>query len=60
MSPIDLRERVEQAILSRLDRDAWERAGVAEAAEIESLSTILSRWPGISGPASKCDRGAGR
>jgi hypothetical protein len=60
MSPIDLRERVEQAILGRLDHAAWERANIAEAAEIESLSTILNRWPGISGQASKCDPGAAR
>lgn len=53
LSPVILRERVEQAIAHRLDPDAWQRAAVTEAAELESLSTILSAWPGISGQASK-------
>ena len=53
LSPVILRDRVEQAILDRLDREAWERAEVAEAAERESLTNILNAWPGISGQASK-------
>ncbi|MFB3855008.1 MAG: hypothetical protein ACE148_14455 [Vicinamibacterales bacterium] len=57
MSPVDLRERVEDAIVRRLDRDAWRRAEVTEAAEIESISSILSRWPGISGQASEYSDG---
>lgn len=57
MNPINLRGRVEQAITSRLDQAAWQRADIAEAAEIESLSTILNRWNRISRQASKCDRG---
>ncbi len=58
LSPVILRERVEQAILARLDVAAWQRAGVSEAAECESLSTILDAWPGISRQAS--EYGGGR
>lgn len=53
LSPVVLRQRVENAIVSRLDLEAWQRAEVTEAAERESLMTILSTWPGISGQASK-------
>jgi hypothetical protein len=53
LSPVILRDRVEQAILHRLDRDAWDRAEQTEAAEQESLTTILTAWPGISRQASK-------
>jgi hypothetical protein len=59
LSPVVLRDRVEQAIVERIDRAAWERAAVTERAECESLATILNAWPGrgrgssISGPASK-------
>jgi hypothetical protein len=53
LSPVILRDRVEQAIRERLDLEAWDRAGVAEAAERESIETIVSAWPTISGQASK-------
>jgi hypothetical protein len=53
LSPVVLRDRVEQAIVDRLDEGAWNRAEVAEAAERESLTSILNAWPGISGQASK-------
>jgi hypothetical protein len=53
LSPVVLRERVEQAILDRLDLAAWKRAEVVEHAERESLTSILATWPGISGQASK-------
>lgn len=59
LSPNLLRNRVEQALVARLDRVAWERAAVTERAEVESLATILDAWPGaarassISGPALK-------
>ena len=53
LSPVVLRDRVEQAIVDRLDKEAWNRAEVAEAAERESLTSILNAWPGISGQASK-------
>jgi len=54
LSPVVLRQRVEGAIRERLDHDAWQRAEVVEAAEKESLTDILSRWPGISGQATNC------
>lgn len=53
LNPAILRERLGDAIRGRLDWEAWERANVAEAAERESLLTILNAWPGISGQASK-------
>jgi hypothetical protein len=59
LSPVVLRDRLEQAIVERLDREAWERAAVTERAECESLATIVNAWPGvarassISGPASE-------
>lgn len=60
LSPVSLRDRVEQAILQRLDRQAWERAEITERAECDSLANILNAWPGLtpppsnSGQASKC------
>jgi hypothetical protein len=48
LSPVVLRDRVEQAILARLDREAWERAEVVERAETDSLATILNAWPGVA------------
>ncbi|MBI4264996.1 MAG: hypothetical protein HY657_11535 [Acidobacteria bacterium] len=53
LSPVVLRERVEQAIVERLDLAAWKRAEVVEHAERDSLTSILNTWPGISGQASK-------
>lgn len=54
LSPVVLRKRVDQAIVDRLDLVAWQRADVAEQAERDSLTSILSTWPGsISGQASK-------
>jgi hypothetical protein len=53
LSPVILRERIQQAIVDRLDQDAWNRAEAVEAAERDSLTTILNTWPGISGQASK-------
>lgn len=57
LSPVLLRERVQDAIEERLDLEAWRRAETTERAERESLTNILSTWPGISGQASKYDRG---
>ena len=54
LSPAILRDRVETYTLGLLDVAAWDRAGVAERAECESLSTILNAWPGISRQARKC------
>ena len=57
LSPVVLRDRVRDAIDDRLDHDAWDRAEVVENAERESLTSILAAWPGISGQATKYDRG---
>lgn len=46
-------------IIYRLDLNAWLRAEVAEAAERDSLDTILSKWPGISGHVSTYSAGHG-
>ncbi len=59
LSPVLLRARVEAAIEHRLDTGAWARADRVEQAELDSLMTILSRWPvkaraGISRQAPKC------
>jgi hypothetical protein len=53
LSPVILRDRVEAAIVERLDIEAWNRAEVVEASERDSLTSILNTWPGISGQASK-------
>jgi hypothetical protein len=58
LSPAILRDVVEGAILMHLNRTAWDRAGVAERAECESLSSILNAWPGISRQARKCSEAA--
>ena len=57
LSPVILRDRAEHAIIERLDAAAWTRAEVVEAAERDSLNTILAAWPGISGQASKYSPG---
>jgi hypothetical protein len=51
LNPVVLRGEVEAAIRVRLDLSAWRRAERTEAAERESLVTILNGWPGISGQA---------
>jgi hypothetical protein len=48
LSPVVLRDRVEHAIVARLDHAAWHRAEVTERAECESLETILKAWPGVA------------
>ena len=48
LNPVVLRREVELAIRRGLDLDAWTRAEVVEAAERESLVSILDAWPGIS------------
>jgi len=48
LNPVTLRREVETAIRRRLDVAAWQRAERTEAAERESLVSILNQWPGIS------------
>ena len=54
LSPVILRKRVENAIVSRLDIAAWNHSIKIEAAERESMSGILTTWKkSISRQASK-------
>ena len=53
LSPVVLRQRVEDEILSLLDEDAWEHAMGIEQAETDSMKSILGNWKSISGQASK-------
>ena len=45
LSPIVLRNRVDAAIRPHIDTAVWHQADIVEAAEHESLITVLSRWP---------------
>ena len=53
LSPPVLRERVEFAILDLLDAPAWMHAKKIEAAETESMKSILGTWKSISRQADK-------
>jgi hypothetical protein len=53
LNPVTLRERVAEALRNEIDRDIWARCTQAEAAERESLQTVLNGWHGISRQASK-------
>lgn len=53
LSPVILRERVENEILARLDIDAWNHSIAIEAIERQSVDDYVSRYPGISGLATK-------
>lgn len=44
MDPNDLRERVEEEILKRIEPTAWERCKVVEQAEQESLVEVMKKW----------------
>jgi len=46
MDPRDLRECTEQAIKELIEPVAWARCEAVNAAELESLQTILSGWKG--------------
>ena len=53
LSPVVLRQRVEDEILSLLDEDAWAHAVGIERAETESMQSILGTWKSISRQADK-------
>ena len=58
LSPPVLRERVEDAILELIDQDAWDHLIDIEAAERESMKTVLDSWQkSISGPDAKYSPG---
>jgi hypothetical protein len=44
MSPVTLRQRVEQAIRSVIDWKAWERCTLAEEAVKATIRTVLGNW----------------
>jgi len=44
LSPVVLRERVEAAIVARLDRPVWDRYVEAERVERESIVRTVSKW----------------
>jgi hypothetical protein len=46
MSPVDLRERVANAIFANIDLVPWERAEVVERAERESFIRVMGEWRG--------------
>lgn len=58
LSPVILRKRVEDRILGLLNIDAWNHAIGIEAAERESMKTVLTSWKRISRQVPKCSPGA--
>jgi hypothetical protein len=46
MDPRDLRECTERAIKELIEPTAWARCEMVNAAELESLQTILTNWKG--------------
>lgn len=56
MSPTTLRNRLAGAIQTYIDAAAWHRADITERAELDSLTSVLSTWPGISRQATECRR----
>ena len=60
LSPVVLRDRLDAAIVALLDVDAWNHAVAIEAAEVESMQSILGNWKrSISQQDSKCSDGGG-
>lgn len=55
LNPKLLRERLERAIGSRLDINAWNRAVEIEQVQREATAEYAAAFPGISMPATKCD-----
>ena len=53
LSPVVLRDRVENEILARMDSKAWEHSIKIEAAERESMKKVLATFKSISGQATK-------
>ena len=47
LSPVVLRERLEEAIGAYIDWDVWQRFDVVERAERTSLSTFLAQWSAV-------------
>ena len=45
MNPNDLRQRLRNEIIRRIDLDAWAHCQTTEAAERESLNAYVNAWP---------------
>jgi hypothetical protein len=55
MNPNDLRRRLRNEIIRRIDMDAWARCQAVEKAERESLNKYIRAWPkSIFEPDQKC------
>lgn len=50
MNPNDLRQRIRDEIVGRIDVDAWNHCQEVEAAERESLNSYVRAWPGVTAP----------
>ena len=48
LNPNQLRDTLEEAVLSHLDWEAWEQAGSTEAAEMTSLRDYFAAFPGMA------------
>jgi hypothetical protein len=44
LSPVVLRERVERQIVELINQEVWQRTQLVEAAELDSLKTIIGGW----------------
>lgn len=45
LPPNELRERIREAVEAKIDRKSWDRAIVAERAEIRSIEDFIANWP---------------
>lgn len=48
LSPVIVRERVEQSIGSLIDWDAWEHDAALERIQLDSLDDVLTTWAGLA------------
>lgn len=57
LSPVKLRQRIDDEIVNLLDMDAWNHAIDVETVERASMESILGTWRSISMPANKYSEG---
>jgi hypothetical protein len=53
LSPVTLRERLEQAILAELDRESWDRYTHVEEQERDAIMKLCTQWSSISVPVQE-------
>jgi hypothetical protein len=53
LNPNTLRAILRREIEARIERTQWDRDGLAEVAETESLTTVLSNWQAILNQGSE-------